>query len=1457
MNSEGLKIAEPAWRRHALLLLAVPLSAAIFLFDLWQPLDSADGVLYLAVLIMGWWMTDRRGTLLYLAIGTSWLVLLDFWLSQLGDISFWLALINRAYVLFAIWSMAVTLWIAKGVLVTRDQQTIEMRKLSVAVEQSPAAVIVTNADGVVEFVNARFVALTGYSREESIGLTQGLERFGLREGVRDGERVGTPEHPWRGELANRKKNGEIYWCAVAMAAVRDRQGVIRHHIGVIEDITQRREQERRQSLAHRALRSRLRFAEILAVAEEEEARMLGQLCRVLVEEVGYRLAWVGMAQMEGERWVRPVASHGHDVEYLHELRITWSEGSYGNGPTGRAIRTGRPCVAHDLKLEKDFEPWLAQATQCGFQSSIALPLRVAGQVIGALNIYASYPDAFDEIEIDLLRELAGQMANAIRAMRERLEKRRLERAVQANERRYHALFNSLESGVVVYEAWEGGEDFIIREINPAGARITQVDPERVIGRRVTEVFPGVRTLGLFEVFQRVHQSGESAHLPVTYYQDETLRAWFENHVYRLESGEIVAVFNDRSEQKRAEEAKSQYAAIVAASRDHMSFVGHDYVYRAVNPAYLQAHGLQRHEIEGHSIADLLGEETFHRIRGLLDRCLQGETINYQAWFDFAVNGRCWMDVCYYPDLRPDGRVRGIVVVARDFTERKRMEDELRASEEQARLANRAKAAFLANMSHEIRTPMNAILGMGHLALQTQLTNQQQNYLKKMQAASESLLRIINDVLDFSKIDAGKMTLEMWPFDLCEVMERVTDGVLTKANANPRVEVLVSFPLELPRRLIGDAVRLGQVLTNLCDNAVKFTERGEVVLAVESVDVGDGWVSLAFEVRDTGIGIETREIERLLQPFQQADSSTTRRYGGTGLGLAICHTLVKMMGGTLTVNSRPGAGSRFSFEVRFQLAEKMDQKRFMPPADLEGRRVLVVDDNAVSRKILTGLLRGLRFVYEAVESGEAALVALRRAERRGEPVDLLLLDWAMPGMDGLETARRIMADPEIPLHRVIIMVSTFEREMVMATASDLGMCGFIHKPVTPSVLLDAIMERFGKAVTRAPAGSDLQEPCGIQGLCGKRILVVDDLEDNVELIRELLMKRGVEVVAACNGLQALEKVQESPDGYFDLVLMDMQMPVMDGWEAARRLGVRPESPPVIAMTASVLAEDVRACLDAGMRDHIAKPVVVKDLLQKLISWCCDGVEESAPELPASREMISAGPANGPLAGPVDGPSVGAEVQAIDWSAGLLRCEGDAGLQERLVVNFRKEFATALEPIAEELACEAWDGAMRRVHKLKGAAANIDATALTAVAGQMETALRRGEIATAQSHMPALREALRAVLSEIERSCEPEGKSTAQPEACTIEYVSRTTGKVSNKINERSVDKINLLQLLQELGILLDKGDMRCDVVFRHVEQDLLIFQEVDEDVNRLRGHLERLEMAQARQALDALIRHLEL
>ncbi|MGB5751035.1 MAG: response regulator, partial [Desulfobacterales bacterium] len=473
-------------------------------------------------------------------------------------------------------------------------------------------------------------------------------------------------------------------------------------------------------------------------------------------------------------------------------------------------------------------------------------------------------------------------------------------------------------------------------------------------------------------------------------------------------------------------------------------------------------------------------------------------------------------------------------------------DEARSEAEDA---TKAKSEFLANMSHEIRTPMNAIMGMAHLAMKTDLTAKQYDYLKKVDISAKSLLGIINDILDFSKIEAGKMDMEAVDFQLEDTLDNISTLVGIKTQEKG-LELLFKTDPAVPRALVGDPLRLGQILINLSNNAVKFTDTGEIVVATELVKKEKAQVTLKFSVHDTGIGMTAEQAAKLFQPFAQADSSTTRKYGGTGLGLTISKRLAEMMGGEIWVESQPGRGSTFSFTANLGLGKERAKKRFKPASELRGMQVLVVDDNATSRSILQGMLESFSFEVSLASSGEEGIAELEAASK-DKPFELVIMDWKMPEMDGIEASRRIKGHKGLSKIPPIILVTAYGREEVMQQADEVGLEGFLLKPVSPSMLFDATMQAFGEAVPEISRITQRkkQEAEALKHIQGARLLLVEDNEINQQVAREILEGAGLNVTLATNGQEAVNAVKESN---YDAVLMDVQMPVMDGYTATRKI-----------------------------------------------------------------------------------------------------------------------------------------------------------------------------------------------------------------------------------------------------------------------------------------------------------------
>ena len=743
----------------------------------------------------------------------------------------------------------------------------------------------------------------------------------------------------------------------------------------------------------------------------------------------------------------------------------------------------------------------------------------------------------------------------------------------------------------------------------------------------------------------------------------------------------------------------------------------------------------------------------------------------------------------------DGKVEGAVVVFHEIAERKRAEAAMQRARLAAEAASRAKSEFLANMSHEIRTPMNAILGLIHLLQQTELTDRQTDYVHKVRVSAQSLLGILNDILDFSKVEAGKLELERVDFRLDDLLQTLA-VIIGSAAQEKDIDVLFSVAPDVPLDLIGDPLRLQQILINLAGNAIKFTEAGEVVVAVRVRSLSNDRAVLDFAVRDTGIGIAPEQRERLFQAFSQGDSSTTRRFGGTGLGLAICTRLVRLMNGTMEVESEAGKGSIFRFHAEFGLhagtgagngiAGGLDGR--LPrqvPRDLT---VLVVDDNATAREVLGEIAAAFGWTVTACADGQGALDELERAAADGRPYDVVLMDWKMPGMDGIEAARRIRADARAGTP-MIIVISGYGRDRLGVRFEEAGAAGFLVKPVTASTLLDAVTVAYARteppgegvrlpAAIPAPDCSALRS--GVEGgrpdgglsgaawdasraLHGRRLLLADDNAISQQVAREILERAGAAVTVAATGRQAVDCVRSAAQP-FDAVLLDVQMPDMDGFAATAAIRALPggRDLPIIAMTASALPADRQRCLDNGMDAHVPKPLDLPQLFATLARWIGPPLVAIRPCTPCApgpipsrgQAMLTAAASRGiampPV--PVSDRSTGdlpSDLPGIDLADALNRLGGDAGLFRRFVGQFASGYADVADRISAALGSGDLTTAKGIAHELKSVAGNVGAVRLSAAADAVQIATQRGDAAAADAQLPVLQAELALVLASAAR------------------------------------------------------------------------------------------------------------
>jgi PAS domain S-box-containing protein len=885
------------------------------------------------------------------------------------------------------------------------------------------------------------------------------------------------------------------------------------------------------------------------------------------------------------------------------------------------------------------------------------------------------------------------------------------------------------------------------------------------------------------------------------------------------SGEVAGAIEslrDITEKKKADdiirESEERLSNILKTTNEGFWLIDTDDITLDVNDAMCEILQRPREEVVGKSINDFLDDKNIkivreqERIRG------DSQTGLYEVSLSRADGTIVPCLVNAAPLLDANGEKIGSFGMFTDITERKHMEDELIDAKHIADEANMAKSEFLANMSHEIRTPMNAVIGMTHLALKTELTGKQKDYLHKIQSSANSLLGIINDILDFSKIEAGKLDMESVDFNLDDVLDNLGNLVSVKAQEKENLEVLFATAQDVPRFLVGDPLRLGQILINLSNNAVKFTDAGEIVVSTERVEQNEDRITLKFSVSDTGIGLTEEQAGKLFQSFSQADTSTTRKYGGTGLGLAISKKLANMMGGEIWVNSQPGQGSTFSFTATFGLGREDVKKRFTPAPDLRGMKALVVDDNPTSREILGDMLESFSFEVTLAATGQEGIDEVEKADK-DKPYEIVIMDWKMPGMDGIEASRRIKEHSGLSHVPPIVMVTAYGREEVMQKAGKIGLEGLLLKPISPSVLFDTIIQAHGEEVPDTSGMTQGREEAEALTLIkGAKILLVEDNEINQQVAKEILEDADLIVTLADDGQQAVDLVKENR---YDVILMDIQMPVMDGYTATRTIrewelkaqgsklkgkesaessDTSDQKPvarsqkqiPIIAMTAHAMAGDEEKSLKAGMVGHVTKPIDPEQLFSTLQKWIQPTDKRALTqkaEVSAAKEAVTKAPPDAPAE--LELPD---SLPGFNLAEGLQRLQGNQKLYRKLLLDFGAKYTEVAAEIHAALNKKDFKQAHSLVHNLKGLAGNLSASALQAAAVEIENLIKGDQKKAAfqkqlDQKFAGLEKSINQALEAVQTLGPVPAEKTQQPSADEMTAIpSELAGEAVDRIKE---------------------------------------------------------------------------
>ena len=1219
-----------------------------------------------------------------------------------------------------------------------------------------AIVSVADHAGTIIEVNDAFCAISGYARDELLGQNHCIVNSGVQPAAFWVEmwRTIASGAPWRGDICNRSKTGDLYWVDSMIAPFVDADGAIEKYISIRTDISQRKRDE--------------------AALHASQA---------FLDRAG-RIAGVG----------------GWQLDLLTDV-VTWSD------ETCR-IHDVAPGYRPSLQQAIDFyvpqaRPVIQRAVEDGIATGCSWDLELPLITATGRPIWVR---AVGEVEC-----AEGLPVRLVGAFQDITARRLLDEQLRRSNEIMAGVIENLPCGLSVLDA-----DLRLVAQNAEFRRLLDL-PDQLFAGAETGFEQIIRfnaergEYGPGNVDAIVAPIVERARHP-TPHQFERLRPngmAMEVRGAPMPGGGFVTTYTDISARRRAEaetaRAQAVLRAAIGALDDAFALFDPDDRLVLCNQRYKDLYPLCADlMLPGHSFEQIVrtgaerGQypEAVGRVDAWMAERMAIHALDFSRLIQPLADGRTLRII---ERRMPDGHTVGYRVDITAFVQ----------ATEAAEAASRSKSQFLANMSHEIRTPMNAILGMLKLLQNTPLTARQLDYASKTEGAARALLGLLNDILDFSKVEAGKMTLDPRPFRPDRLLRDLS--MILSANVGSKdIEVLYDIDPALPQGLFGDDMRLQQVLINLGGNAIKFTSVGQVVLRLGVTDLSDDDVLLDVAVSDSGIGIAPENQGHIFSGFSQAEASTTRRFGGTGLGLAICQRLVGLMGGELRVASVFGAGSTFSFQLRLPLAAVADAAPLAPlRPEMGSLQTLIVDDNASARELLARMVESLGWQADVAASGAEAIALVEARAAAGGSYQVVLVDWMMPALDGWETSQRLRQMPGVATTSLIVMVTAHGRAVLAErSAQEQALLnGFLVKPVTASMLFDTVAD--ARAALVQPDHLSRPAATSSRRLQGLRLLVVEDNLNNQQVAQELLEDEGATVMLADTGALGVAAVAAAMPP-FDVVLMDLQMPVMDGYTAAaqirQRLGLGLATLPIIAMTANAMASDREACLAAGMNDHVGKPFDLTQLVELLLRHTATGrhaVPALAQVAPGAVTMTDAAAA---AAVPLDLLGLASRLD-IGLAAALARMGGNRGVYHRLLRSFGKDLGALPDQLQVLLQQNDQLAASRLMHTIKGLSATLGLQQLARVVGDAEQAL---PLVERPEQRVALAETVRAATAT---ACQ----SVAQLSDALQALQPAVQGAAAGRGGDDGDRTDKLLAGLRELIELLGHADMRAVDVFDRLQQ----------------------------------------